>query len=213
MDTPSRLVMLESSADEVLDADPEWLKWARTVQKCRMCARTPIGYYPTPLEAVVVMRQRASLSSARPVIEVMKRALFDRLLPEIPGMVPGPVRRRVNGKEIPDSVTVHFPPEPIVPLRGGPGSRDRRAYGICAQCGRWKSSGAVFNDPWNVLRLQLPPTRVVVANEAAILMPEQVAEELRLLQDFPDLALRPILVVDEPFEVVPELGDVPMPGA
>lgn len=212
MNALNRMVMLESSADEVLDGDPKWLEWARVTQKCRMCARPPVGYYPKPLEAVVVNRQRASIALADPVVTVLRRALFERLLPALPLMIPGPVRRRVAGKALVDFVTVHFPPDPMVPLRGGPGSREKRAYGVCSECGRWKSSEAMFTDPWNVLRMQLPVAPVVIANEGIILMPEHVAHDLRLLHDFPDLTLRPILVVDEAFEYVPELGDSPRSG-
>lgn len=201
----NKLLMLESMRDEGIDGDPEWERGRAREQKCKWCARPPIGFYPNPLEVVVQLRQRASLSIAGPAVCVFKRNLFDLLLPFMPGMIPGEVRY-ATGRVLSESVTVHFPPEPEIVMRGGPGTRESGAYSPCPVCGRIRASRALFTKPWHVLRRDIPEGDLYRTNENVLLLSEQLAGELDL-SEFPDLKLTPLAVLDKPLEVVPELGD------
>jgi hypothetical protein len=151
----TQVFMLESMRDEGLDSDLEWRRVGSRKQKCEGCARPPLGYYPQPLESVVQYRQRATLSIDSTAVDIFKRDLFDLLHPYMPGMIPGEVRYP-DGRVLRESVTVHFPPEPEIVMRGARGSRERDAYRRCPVCDRVGSSRGVLTRPWYILRSEIP---------------------------------------------------------
>lgn len=199
--------MVVSTRDEVLDASPQWLAGGAKLQKCTWCARPPIGYYPKPLEAVVMMRQRATVSGTH-CVEIWRRALFEMIHAHEPRMVAGPVRFP-GGTVLKDSVTVHFDPELEVVMRGGVGSAARRAYRRCPHCNRPIATRGLFMPPWNVLRSEVEGREFMVTTEACVLVTEQFWSRLDL-DAFPDLYRRPVHVVDAPLERVEALGDEPV---
>jgi hypothetical protein len=201
---PKKLYMLASRRDEVLDDDPTWWEQAGRFQGCRGCARPRAGLYPRPLEAVVQMRQRAPVSlSGNSCVVIFRRDLADRLGPHAPQMVCGECRFS-NGVVLKDSVTVHFPRELEVVVRGGRSTR--LAYGTCGVCGGPNAAMAMFTKPWYTLRRALPPADVMVSTDQAVVVTDTLAERLDLAH-FPDLVLRPILIMDEPIEPIPEFGE------
>lgn len=102
-------------------------------------------------------------------------------------------------------MTIHTSPSMKVVMRGGHGSREKRAYRRCTVCGRGVGSYALYNKPWYVLRSQPPPGEVFA--DGALLLISDTFVRLLDHDAFPDLKHRPVLVMDEPIEPVPELGD------
>lgn len=206
----TKLFMVRSKKDEGLDDDLDWWKKTGRFLGCRGCG-TYRQVYPQPLNAVVQMRQRQSQSiSGRSCYRVLKRPFYDLLAPHMPGVVTGEVRF-ADGRLQKDSVTLNFPSEMYVTLRGGHGSREQEAYRVCEACGRHVSSLAMLTKPIYVLRYQIPAGRKVFVGDLGFLMiSEHLAKELDL-SPFPDLKLQPIGVFDTPVEPVPEFGDPESP--
>ena len=179
---------------------------ARTA-RCPACSRMLPGVYPSPVDFVSELRQRATISSGSGFVLIVKRPFYEALRPYAPGMIPGEVRLE-DGRVLRESVTVHFPPEMEVVMRGG---RDTpsQAYCMCRLCRRPVASRSLFKMPWYVLRSQLPMGDIFSTPEEQLLITERVREELNIAP-FPDIFYRPVLVLDEPIIPIPGLGD-PMP--
>lgn len=202
----TKLFIIYSKKDEVLDEEVEWRDSVGRQQRCATCRRPRQDLYPHPLTAEVMNRQLATVSlSGMSGLRIYKRAFFDLLQARIGDwVVPGPVTR-VGGRIQPESVTMHFDPQREVPLRGGHGTIYRR----CPTCSHvdleipWKVK------PWNVLRQDLPDDGGIyyVAMRSFLLLSEEAIGEMRLKEDFPDLTYQRVLALDEPIEPVPELGD------
>ena len=195
---------LQSKLGEALDDDPDWNEqrgpW---IGRCKGCGSILPGVYPKPFEAVVQNRQRASISLAQ--VPVLRRKLFEFLHPYAPGMIPGEVRFG-DGRVQRDSVTVHCPASMSILMRGGHGSREWRAYRVCASCGRNVTTYALFKKPWYVMRRDIPAGEVFVADRYPFLVTTKLREQIEYKM-FPDLVHKPVLVMDEPIEPIPEFGD------
>lgn len=202
----TKLFMVRSKKDEALDDDLDWWeKTGRFLNKCRGCG-SKVPTYPQPLNAVVQMRQRCTEAlSGRSCYPILKRPFYNLLAPYMPGVVAGEVRF-ADGRLQKDSVTLNFPPEMYVTLRGGHGSREQQAYRVCEVCGRHVATLAMLNKPIHVLRSQLPDREVFVGSLVFLMLSERLAKELDL-SPYPDLKLQPIGVFDTPVELVPEFGD------
>jgi hypothetical protein len=202
----NKLLMIRSRKEEGLDDDLHWWEKTGRFLGCRGCG-TYQWIYPQPLNAVVQLRQRQTYSfSGRSAYRILKRSFYDFLAPHMPGVVTGEVRF-ADGRLQEDSVTLNFPPEMHVVLRGGHGSREQEAYRVCDICRRHIASLAMLVSPIHVLRPELPPDRkVLVGDNAFLMLSEPLASELDL-SPFPDIKLQPIGIFDAPIEPVPEFGD------
>jgi len=202
-----RLYIIRNQPEEALDDDPIWWeKVGRFVEQCRGCG-SYAAFYPRPFTAVVQSRQRTTeCTSGRSGYLVLKRPFFDLLAPHMPGVVTGEVRFG-DGRVQRDSVTLNFPPEMELTLRGGHGSRAKGAYRVCELCGERVASLAMLNKPIHVLRNEIPPGREVFNADGTFLtITERLSEELDFTP-FPDIRLQPIGVFDTPVEPVPEFDD------
>lgn len=199
----TKLFVVQSRKDEVLDEEVEWMANVGRPQKCPSCSRPRLGLYPTPLTAEVMHRQRATeCLSGRSTINIYKRELFDRIRPHIDWVRPGPVTRP-GGWAQEDSVTVHFDPRHEVTLRGGRGTK----YHVCPSCGGRSSLGYSLQTPRYVLSTELPDQTGIYHIMMGTLLLSQEWIDVLSLTEFSDLCFRPVLVLDEPIEPIPELGD------
>jgi len=205
----NRLWMVDSKQDEALNGGHAWMQGPRWEQHCEGCGRPRLGLYPAPLEFVSQLRQRATISTGDGLLEIYKRRFFDMIASHALGIIPGEVRLE-HGRILRDSVTVHFPPFMELNFRGGHGTRPG-AYGVCRICKRPKASRALMDKPWYVLRSQIPLGDVFATNEDVLLITDSLRSQLDF-SPFPDLVLRPIMVLDEPIVPVSKLGDA-VPGA
>lgn len=206
---PIKLFVVYSKKDEVLDEEVEWRDTVGHQQRCSTCARPRQGLFPAPLVAEVIHRRRATISlSGMSGIRIYAREFFDRLHSRFDGIVPGPVTRPGGRLQL-ESVTAHFDPLREVPLRGG----HRTAYRRCPTCGRVSIQNPWQVKPWNVLARSLPDAGGIyhIAIRGLLLLSDQAITGMAL-QDFEDLKYEQVLVLDEPIETVPELGDAPVPG-
>ncbi|MBX3359647.1 MAG: hypothetical protein KF745_14605 [Phycisphaeraceae bacterium] len=99
---------------------------------------------------------------------------------------------------------MHFPRSLEVIVRGGRSTT--HAYGVCTVCGGPNAARAMFKKPWYTLRRALPSGEVLISTEQAILLTDTLVERLDL-SPFPDILLRPILILDKPVEPIPEFGE------
>jgi len=124
----------------------------------------------------------------------------------MPGVVTGEVRFG-DGRVQRNSVTLNFPPEMALTLRGGHGSRAKGAYRVCEVCGDRVASLAMLNKPIHVLRSEIPAGREVFNADGIFLtITDRLSEQLDFTP-FPDIRLQPIGVFDTPVEPVPEFDD------
>lgn len=136
-------------------------------------------------------------------MRVLRRALFEVLAPHAPEIVPGECRF-ADGTVLKDSVTIHCPRSMEVVLRGGHSTK--HAYGVCKVCQMKHSTRAMLKRPWHVIRSSIPAGDAFLAPLSSLLLSDELAARLDL-SPFPDLVLKPILVMDEPIERVPEFGE------
>ena len=128
------------------------------------------------------------------------------LAPYMPGVITGEVRFG-DGRVQRNSVTLNFPPEMALTLRGGHGSRAKGAYRVCEVCGDRVASLAMLNKPIHVLRSEIPAGREVFNADGVFLtITDRLSEQLDFTP-FPDIRLQPIGVFDTPVEPVPEFDD------
>lgn len=199
------LFLILTKPDDALDDDKEW--WeniGRFVPACPACGSYTT--YPRPFTAVVQNRQRGTMAvSGYSCYCLVKRPFYDLLAPHMPGVVPGEVRFG-DGRVQKDSLTLNFPTEMSLLLRGGHGSRAKRSYRTCEACGRRLSTIGTLTRPIYVLRHEVPAHREVFNSNIFLAITERLRDELDF-SPFPDIRLQPVAVLDVPIERIPELGD------
>lgn len=125
----------------------------------------------------------------------------------MPGVVAGEVRFG-DGRLQRDSLTLNFPPQMALTLRGGHGSRAKGAYRVCEACGDRVASLAMLKSTIHVLRDEIPVGREVFNADGIFLTITDCLSEQLDFTPFKDIRLQPIGVLDTPIEPVPEFGDL-----
>jgi hypothetical protein len=205
IDQRRKLFMIETTVRYHMDPDPTWKEKIGRHLWCKGCGSIN-DLYPRPMDEIVQLRLRASVTGSESHATAMKRSFYELLRPHVQGMVTGEVRFK-DGRLQKDAVVVTFPPSLQIVMRGGHGSVAKGGYRVCEICGRRVGCYAFYTRPYNVVRCELP-TGDVMCYHDAIVLSDRLASTLDL-SPYPDLYLEPILILDEPLEPVPAFGEGP----
>jgi hypothetical protein len=180
--------------------------WPKTAF-CRGCHDVVRDWYPRRIEASLPIVQRAvEIRTSPGHVAVVHADLWRQLRRYCPSAIIGPVTIRQGDldKFTLDWVTVIFPHDELIHVRGTLRSESVPVRGVCGVCGR---QGYYASENPHLVRCQVPKDRPVFMDHVCKwVIAEPLAQRLDW-SGFPDLVYERLPVLERPLDGLHLIGD------